>query len=54
MPFEPDAIHGIYEICRSNFRACDRLAYKALEVAHDQDAKRVLPGRVVAARGLLS
>lgn len=53
-PFDNEAVHGIYDICRGNFRACDRLAYKSLEIAHDENHDLVLPEHIVAARRMLS
>lgn len=52
-PFDPSAQDALFEIARGNLRATDRLALKALEVAHDQDAALVDSNHVVHARQLL-
>lgn len=54
VPFDNEAIHTVFDICRGNYRACDRLAYKALEVAHDAKVKLVEAQHVLTARGFLS
>lgn len=54
VPFDNEAIHGIFDICQGNYRACDRLAYKSLEIAHDKEHKLVGTEHVIAARRLLS
>jgi type II secretory pathway predicted ATPase ExeA len=52
-PFDPAAQDALWEIARGNLRATDRLALKALEVAHDEDATVVDSNHVVHARQLL-
>lgn len=53
-PFDVQAVQGIFDITRGNFRACDHLAYKALEVAHDSDADSVTSHHVIKAREFVS
>jgi len=52
-PFDAEAVTAIYEIGRGNLRATDRLALKALYVAHEADANRVDTNHIIAARALL-
>lgn len=52
-PFDAAAIDGIYEIGRGNLRATDRLALKALELAHDGDRDVVGAAEIVEARQCL-
>ena len=52
-PFDPSAHDALFEIARGNLRACDRLALKSLEVAHDQDVALVDSNHVIQARQLL-
>jgi general secretion pathway protein A len=52
-PFDSGALDGIYEIGRGNLRATDRLALKALEVAHEDNADIVDSNHVVSARKVL-
>lgn len=49
-PFDNSALDAIYEIGRGNLRATDRLALKALEIAHDLDCDRVDSNHVAQAR----
>lgn len=53
-PFDKDARRAVYEISRGNFRACDRLALKALQVAHDANVDRVNANHIGVARSLVS
>lgn len=52
-PFDPSAHDALWEMARGNLRATDRLALKALEVAHDQDTAVVDSHHVLHARQLL-
>lgn len=52
-PFDPSAHDALWEMARGNLRACDRLALKALEVAHDQDVALVDANHMLQARQLL-
>lgn len=52
-PFDPSAHDALWEMARGNLRATDRLALKALEVAHDQDTAVVDSNHVLCARQLL-
>jgi general secretion pathway protein A len=52
-PFDPSAHDALFEIARGNLRATDRLALKALEVAHDQDVALVDSNHLIHARQLL-
>lgn len=53
VPFDTGAMEALYEIGRGNLRATDRLALKALEVAHDADADVADATTVTRARALL-
>lgn len=52
-PFDPKAIDAIYEIGRGNLRSTDRLALRALEIAHDKDADVIDHNHVIFARKVL-
>jgi len=52
-PFDAAAVDGIYEIGRGNLRATDRLALKALELAHEADRDVVGAAEIVEARRCL-
>lgn len=51
--FETEAMTALYEIGHGNLRATDRLALKALHVAHQAKASAVTSNHVAKARGLL-
>ena len=53
VPMDAVAIDAIYEIGRGNLRATNRLALKALQIAHDADHDVVSAPDVVEARRLL-
>jgi type II secretory pathway predicted ATPase ExeA len=53
VPFDNDAIEGIYEISRGNMRAMDRLCRKSLLIAHEHDADRVDVNHITEARSVL-
>jgi general secretion pathway protein A len=50
VPFDPRALDALYEVGRGNLRAVDRLALKALELAHQQDAAVADANLIAAAR----
>jgi len=52
-PFDEQALDTIYEISRGNFRAIDRLARKALEIAASKDEDVVGTPHVLLARKVL-
>jgi len=52
-PFDLSAQEAIYEIARGNLRATDRLALKAIETAHDQDAVSIDSNHVLQAKQVL-
>jgi general secretion pathway protein A len=53
VPFDASAGDAIFEIARGNLRAIDKLALKALQLAHDADRDVVDPSLIVAARKVL-
>jgi general secretion pathway protein A len=53
VPFDEAAQDAIYEIGRGNLRATDRLALKALELAHDDSSTVVSANHLVEARKVL-
>lgn len=53
-PFDVDAKRAIYEITRGNYRACDRLALTALQIAHDRNADLVNANHIAQARGQIT
>lgn len=53
VPFDPGALEAIFEIGRGNLRATDRLALKALELAHQGGAAVADHNHVTQARPLL-
>lgn len=50
VPFDSAALDALYEIGRGNLRATDRLALKALELAHDGNADVASSAHVIEAR----
>jgi len=50
IPFDAGAQDALYEIGRGNLRATDRLAFKALELAHDGNSDVASTSHVVEAR----
>jgi general secretion pathway protein A len=54
VPFDREALRDLYDLSRGNYRACDRLAYKALELTHDQNLNQVTCKQIFAAKELLS
>ena len=52
-PFIAEAMITLFEYTRGNLRATDRLALKALEVAHDQDSDVVAGTHVCDAREMM-
>lgn len=52
-PFDAQALDAIYEISRGNFRAIDRLARKALEIAAARDEDVVGAPHLIQARKVL-
>jgi general secretion pathway protein A len=53
IPFDAIAFDAIYEVARGNLRAIDRLALKAIELAHDADDAVITNRHVIEARKVL-
>jgi type II secretory pathway predicted ATPase ExeA len=52
-PFDADALTALHDLTRGNLRATDRLAHKALLLAHEAGAERVNTNHITKARGML-